>query len=261
VTLRILVVDDEPVALQRVELALKGLPEVELVGLTDDGRSAIELIRAQRPDIVLLDVQMPAMNGFDVAEALRQRPEKPEIVFLTAHDEHAVRAFEVQAADYLLKPVSFARLKEAIRKAGERVLARRADVRLAEMQALLELENPARGQAGHDDQLWIRDGLGLTRIEVGSVDLFRAEGDYVAARCGATEHLLREPISSLAERLNPSKFIRVHRSAIVNLAQIRKVNRRSRRSLVLVLKTGEQVAVGPSYTDAVLQALGVGRWR
>jgi DNA-binding LytR/AlgR family response regulator len=168
VTLRIMVVDDEPVALQRVELALKGLPEVELVGLTDDGRSAIELIRSQRPDIVLLDVQMPRMNGFDVAEALRALPEKPEIIFLTAHDEHAVRAFEVQAADYLLKPVSFARLKEAIRKAGERVLARRADIRLAEMQALLELEGPGRGQAGHDDQLWIRDGLGLTRIESGA---------------------------------------------------------------------------------------------
>lgn len=260
--LRVLAVD-ELLELQRMDIFLRSMPEIELVGRSDDGRRAVDLIRAETPDIVLVDVQSASVNGLAVLQGLDSLDPRPAAIVLASSEQHAIRAFDAQAADYLLKPISLERLRLAIRKASQRLMADRAQSRLLEMQELLQraYENSGEEEGRYHDELWIRDRHGLARMPVGTVELFRAEGDYVSARSGPTEHLLRDSISTLSERLDPAKFVRVHRSAIVNIGEVRKVRRRSRRALSLVLKSGEQVPVGPTYTDTVLQALGASRWR
>lgn len=254
---------DELLDPQWVEIAVKGIPEVELIGRCNDAERAIDLVRTERPDIVLLDIETPSLNGWEILKSISKGEPSPEIILLAGSEQHALRAFEAQAADYILTPMSFERFRASVRKAGQRLIARRAHTSLSEMQALLEqaYSSVDRADKRYNEEIWIRDRNGLTRMPVHTVELFRAEGDYVSARSGATEHLLRDTISTLSERLDPARFARVHRSAIVNLLEVRKVRRRSRRALSLVLNSGEQVAVGPTYTETVLQALGASRWR
>lgn len=262
--IRILIADDEPVALQRLEIALKCVPDMMLVAKAANGAEALALIREVKPDVAVLDVQMPGCNGFGVVGALKPSDHLPEIIFVTAFEQHAIRAFEVNAVDYLLKPVAFDRFREALRRAKERLGAREADVRFAELQDMLSSLTAAQnGGAGprFESEIWVRDREGLTRVPVESIDLFEAAGDYVIAHVGQTTHLISESISSLQSRLDPDLLLRVHRCSIVNLKRIRSIRRRGRRGLSVMLSTGAQIAVGPSYTDTVLQAVNAKRWR
>jgi DNA-binding LytR/AlgR family response regulator len=261
--MRVLIADDEPVALERLELALTCVPEAELVGAARTGRQALALIRELRPDVAVLDIQMPAQDGFAVIEDLRPGEFTPEVIFVTAFHEHALRAFEVQAVDYLLKPVAFERFREALRRARTRLDARASDERFAELQRLLQTlkaSEHVEARAG-ERELWAPERGGLVRIPVESIDRIEAEGDYVRVHAGEAAHLIKDTITALDERLDGEMFLRVHRSAIVNLARVKSVRRRIPRGHYLVLEGGAVVSVGPSHAAEVLARLNARRWR
>jgi len=261
--MRVLLADDEPLALERLELALSGLAEATLVGTARNGREAIALIRERRPDVAVLDVQMPVADGFAVIEALRADEAVPEFIFVTAFHDHAIRAFEVQAVDYLLKPVAFERFHEALQRAKARLEARAGSERLAELERLLEAVRGGTGAVAPppDGEIWVQESGALTRISASSIDHVDAEGDYVRIHVGDRSHLLKETITAMQARLDAGVFARVHRSSIVNLSRVRSVRRRPPRGMVLVLQGGAAVAVGPSFAEDVMRLLQARRWR
>ncbi|MEZ0471765.1 LytR/AlgR family response regulator transcription factor [Luteimonas salinilitoris] len=263
--IRILLADDEPVALERLEVAVACIPDAELVASARNGRQALELLRELRPEIAVLDIQMPGKDGFAVIEAIRAEDFVPEIIFVTAFHEHAVRAFEFHAVDYLLKPVAFDRFREAIDRARARLRARTADARFAELQKLIaSLQASATERSAdtaHAREVWVRTQGGLVRVQLDTVDLIAAEGDYVSLHVGDRSYLLKDTMAALELRLDPALFLRVHRSTIVNLSRIDSLRRRGPRALSLVLAGGKAVAVGPNYVDATIEALHARRWR
>jgi DNA-binding LytR/AlgR family response regulator len=258
---RILIADDEPSATGRLELALACIPEAEIVGVAHNGHDAAALIRELKPDIALLDIQMPRQNGFGVVSSLKSHDRIPEVIFVTAYNEYAIRAFEVHAVDYLLKPVPFERLREAIGRASERLSAKAAEERFAQLQDLISTlsETQVRTSA-HEHELWVKERERLTRIFAADIDFLEAAGDYVVAHLGESTHLLSDSMSSLEQRLNPQLLMRVHRSAIVNLSRVRSLRRRTCRGFSVILLSGREIAVGPSYVDAVLSAINAKRW-
>lgn len=262
--IRILLADDEPIALDRLELAVAGIPDAQLVAKARNGKEALGLIRELKPDIAVLDIQMPVKDGFAAIAELRPGEHLPEIIFVTAYQEHAVRAFEVHAVDYLLKPVSFERFREAVRLAKARLDARAAEVRFAELQQLiasLRASGGPEGAVAYEREFWVRTRERLVRVAVDSIDAITAEGDYVLLHVGDRSHLLKDTISSLAARLDPSTHLRVHRSTIVNLRQVSSLRRRGPKAMSLTLATGADYAIGPNYVETVLKVVNAKRWR
>jgi DNA-binding LytR/AlgR family response regulator len=259
--MRVLIADDEPLALEGLKLALQCMPDAEIVGTAKTGKQTLALIRELRPDVAILDIQMPAKNGFEVIQSLGSGEHVPEIIFVTAFHEHAVRAFEVHAVDYLLKPVAFNRLRESMKRAKMRLEARASEELFAELQQLLQSLTSTAMESSHGADLWVPDRGGLTRIDLASVDRIEAEGDYARVFAGKNTHLIKETIASLAARLDPSLLLRVHRSTIVNIDKIGAVRRRRPRGVFLLLNSGEMIAVGPSYVADVQETLRVRRWR
>ncbi|MBP8073026.1 MAG: response regulator transcription factor, partial [Brevundimonas sp.] len=204
--MRVIVADDEPLALRRMQSSLACIPEVELVGCARNGVEALTMIRGLRPDLVILDIEMPGRSGLAVIENLRSSDTIPEVIFSTAFAHYAVKAFEVNAVDYLTKPVTFERLREAIRNAEERLSARTANQRFAELQALIAALQAEAGNDGqiYEQELWVRRRDGLERLRVQSIELIEAQGDYVNLHAGDEMHLIRDTVSSLALRLNPA---------------------------------------------------------
>lgn len=262
--IRILLADDEPIALERLELAVAGIPDAELVAKARNGKEALALIRELKPDVAVLDIQMPVKDGFAAIAELKPGEHLPEIIFVTAYQEHAVRAFEVHAVDYLLKPVSFERFREAVRLARARLDARAAEVRFAELQQLIaSLQasgNPDRG-AGFEREFWVRTRDGIVRVAAENIDAITAEGDYVLLHVGDRTHLLKDTITSLAARLDPAVHLRIHRSTIVNLRQVSSLRRRGPKALSLALDSGGDYAIGPNYVETVLKVVNARRWR
>lgn len=262
--IRILLADDEPVALERIGLAATCIPDAEVVATARNGRQAIELIRERKPDVAVLDIQMPGKDGFAVVEAIRSDDYLPEIIFVTAFHEHAVRAFETNAVDYLLKPVEFERFKEAMARAKAKLESRTVETRFSQLQKLIESLRDGtqrNGGSGRPTDIWVRTRNGLVRVLYDDVDLITAEGDYVLLHVGNSQYLHKDTMASLQARLDPAKFQRIHRSAIVNLSRTREVRRRSARALSLVLSNDSAVDVGPSFVESTLDALRARRWR
>ena len=263
--IRILLADDEPVALERLALAVACIPDAELVASARNGREALELMRQLKPDVAVLDIQMPGRDGFGIIQAIQSDDHVPEIVFVTAFHEHAVRAFEVHAVDYLLKPVPFERFREAIDRARGRLRARGAEARFAELQQLIDSLQASGSRNGNHDgytrEVWVRTHSGLNRVLLEDVRQIAAEGDYVSLHAGTRAFLLKATMASMESQLDPAAFLRVHRSAIVNLSKVDGVRRRGSRALSLVLAGGDEVAVGPSYISSTLDALQARRWR
>lgn len=247
---RVVVVDDEPLAIRGLKISLGRVPGVELVGTARDGVEGLEVIRREKPDIVLLDILMPRKDGLGLAEALAEG-DGPAVIFVTAYGQFAINAFELAAVDYLMKPVTLPRLRAAIKRALERLEADTAQQRAAEMQRVIEsfrasaasdLESGAAGRS-----LWISDPRGRTRVPLASVDWFEAQRDYVKIHAGPESYVQRGTLADLEGKLDPAMFQRIHRSAIVNLQAVRALRRRAWSLCAVTLRTGQEAPIGRSY--------------
>jgi len=251
--LRLLLADDEPLALRRIRLALQDIPNVEIVGAASDGEQAITAMRSLRPDVVLLDIKMPLADGFEVANAVEDSG-GPEVIFVSAFDSYAVRAFETSAVDYLVKPVEFERLASALDRARERRAAKDAGRRAEELASVLEaLKREADEREGprYDREFWIRDRGRFLRVPVGDVERIEAERDYVRLYWEGRTLLHRETMSHLEKKLDPNVMLRVHRSAFVNWKRLKAVRRDANGRLMAVLQSGEEVPVSRAYAQRV----------
>jgi len=248
--IRTLIVDDEALARDRLRQLLQNEPEVELIGECADGHTAVATIRQQTPDLVFLDVQMPERDGFGVAEAIGAGP---VIVFVTAHDKFALRAFEIHAVDYLLKPFDRDRLQKALRRALEQV--RQRDNRtLIERQAALiaDLRAPRPGE-----RLAVKSGSYVVWVELDEVDWIGSADNYAELHVGVKSHLMRETLAALEARLDPKKFVRISRSVIVNASRIKELKRLFYGGCEITLQSGMKLTLSRRYRDK-LQQLGIG---
>lgn len=242
---RTLIVDDEPVARQGLRAMLAAFDWVETVGEAADGEAAVEAIGRLRPELVFLDVEMPGLLGTDI---LRRVEHQPLVIFTTAFSQHAVSAFELGAVDYLLKPFGPARLAAAM----ERIRAA-----IGEPAGSGALERLAGALAGGPiSRLFVRSGGSLVPLPVDDVWWFEADGDYVIAHTASARHLLHLPLTRLEERLDPARFIRVHRAHIVSLRQVRAFKRDRRGNLEATLVDGRRVPVSRTRAQE-LRTLGL----
>jgi len=244
------VVDDEPLAIERLTFLLNDISGTQVVGSACNGREAVEQIAALKPDIVFLDVQMPEQNGLRVAAAVPEE-ERPEIVFVTAFEQYAADAFEVDAADYLLKPVRFDRLWQAIERAKRRKYLRQIAER-AEQEA-----EAACARSTHEDGIWVQTRGGATFVPIESIDWIEAQRDYVMLHTATRSHIVRMSMRALEEKLDPGELMRVHRSAFARASNVVEVQRMGRSVSALVLRDGAIVQVGPSYAGTVAERLNL----
>jgi two-component system, LytTR family, response regulator len=252
--MRVLLVDDEALALDRLRIFFENIDGVEVVGQAQDGDGALAEIARLKPDLVILDVQMPGKNGLRAAAELDIEP-RPELVFVTAHEHYAPDAFDVDAADYLLKPVRVDRLRQAVDRARRRRTMRHR----AEQAGRLEEEVAAlRAGTPHldDDGFWVPERNGQRRVPIETIDWIEAARDYVLLHTSVRGHLLRTTMAALEQKLKGTPLLRVHRSAFVRPEKVIEV-KRANRSMTLVLADGANVQVGPSYVGAVRDALAL----
>jgi two-component system LytT family response regulator len=252
-TLRVLIADDEPVARRGILRLLRQEPDIEVVGECEDGASAIAAISALSPDLVFLDVQMPELDGFAVIEAIGGS-RMPAVIFVTAFDQHAVRAFDAQAIDYVLKPIDPERFHRALQRARSH-LAHPDDSFVRRVSEALKLIDRGELQQ-YPMRLAIRSEGRIRMLDIVDVDRILAAGNYVEVHAGAKPHLLRETMTSLEARLDPRRFVRVSRAAIVSIAQIREVQPLFNGDFVVLLKNGAQVNGSRRYRAALDVLLG-----
>ncbi|HEX6068627.1 MAG TPA: LytTR family DNA-binding domain-containing protein [Longimicrobiaceae bacterium] len=245
--LRVLIADDEPLARQRMRDLLEHQGEVEIVAVCADGEEAAQAIVNERPDVVLLDVQMPGLTGFDVVEALGAE-DLPVVIFVTAHDEFALRAFEAHAIDYLLKPVAPERFQAALERARAQVAHRRNNGGDPDLRALLQ---SLSRRDGYPDRFAVRVGHRLIFVRVEGIDWIGAEGNYACLHSGKHSHLIRETMSALEKRLDPARFLRIHRSTIVNIDRVREMQSLSNRTYVVILEDGTKLESSSGYRQGL----------
>lgn len=234
--MRVLLADDEPLALSRLEKLLSDIDDVEVVGLARDGEEAAALIRSLKPDLALLDIRMPKQSGLSLAKAI-ETVQDVEVVFVTAYDHFAARAFEVDAVDYLLKPVEPARVAIAIAR------ARRRRDRNSQGAAPDEASSPG----GYADGFWAPGPNGLVRVDLSSIDWIEAARDYALLHTSTRSHIVRTTMGALQKQLDPEVMARVSRSAFVRRSAIAQVTRQGSAGTIVVLKDGTPVRVGATY--------------
>jgi two-component system, LytTR family, response regulator len=249
-TLSTLIVDDEPMARQRLQRLLKTAPDVQLLPLCADGRSAIAAIEERRPDLVFLDVQMPEINGFEVLAAVGAR-HMPAVIFVTAYDKFALQAFEAQALDYLLKPFGAERVHTALERART-FLAGSQRAREKKLAGLLRETVAVREPTCV--LVKKRDRVVVLRPE--EIDVVEAFGDYVRLQVGSESHLLRATLSDMERTLAPAGFMRIHRSRLVNWNRVREFVADREHDPVVVLKNGARLAASHSYLKDLEKRLG-----
>lgn len=236
--LRTLIVDDEPLAVERMQVICAELRDLAVIGTASDGGAALRLVEALSPDLLLLDMTMPEMDGLQVARALAARDPRPAVIFVTAHDDFAVEAFDLDAVDYVLKPVTPERLERAIGRA----VARRGNVAGPSSEWLNEFWVPHRSE--------------LIRIEALQVDRIDAERDYVRLNVGSSSYLLLQTIAGLEARLNPAEFIRIHRSCILRRDCIRGLRHEGLGVWSVEVDGGEALRIGRTYLAKVKAMAG-----
>ncbi|MCW1922617.1 LytTR family DNA-binding domain-containing protein [Luteolibacter arcticus] len=245
---RCLIVDDEELARERVRSLLACEPDIEIAGEAADGEGALAMCVELRPELLFLDIQMPRLSGFDVLEELPADP-APAVIFTTAYDTHAVRAFEVSAVDYLLKPFKAARFKEAIERARER-LASGSDGGLAQLKSHLHTIDGG-------PRVLVKSPERIIFVRAGEIDHVEAAGNYLVLHCGTERHIVRETMAAMTDRLEPYGFMRVSRSAIINLSRLREVQPMGAGSYCVILKSGARVDMTSPLRD-LQERLGAG---
>jgi two-component system LytT family response regulator len=250
--IRALVVDDEPLARGMIREMLEHDPDAEVVGECANGREAIDAIRSLSPDIVFLDVQMPELGGFEVLDSFKEG-ELPTVIFVTAYDQYALRAFEVHAFDYLLKPFDRERFDKAWQRAKDSVSEGRVQSRDMRILALLE---ELRAGSKYIERLVIKAEGRVFFLDVDDIHYIEAEGNYVGVHNGQKSYLLRETISGLDSQLDPKKFIRIHRSAIVKIDKIKELQPWFHGEYRVILESGKQLMLSRNYRAKLQSAVG-----
>ncbi len=260
-TIRAIIVDDEPLAIQGLQLRLEPHDDIEIIDTCTNGREAIRAVKTHKPDVVFLDIQMPGFDGFSVVQGLMDI-DPPLFVFVTAYSDHAIRAFEAQAVDYLMKPVEEERLADTLARVRDRLAEKNSSEEIAKLKEVLAEVAPDAAEemeAGSDPApagrfeklLNVKDRGQIFRVDVESIERIDAAGDYMCIYTGDNTLILRETMKDLEKRLDPRTFQRVHRSTIVNLDQVRQVKPHTNGECFLVLGSGAQVKVSRSYRDVV----------
>jgi two-component system LytT family response regulator len=264
--IRTLVVDDEPTARRGMRLLLGRDPEITIIGEATTGREAVRRITEDRPDLVLLDVQMPEMDGFKVLEAVPPA-HLPSVIFVTAYDQHALRAFEINAIDYLLKPYDDERFAAALHRAKTEIFRRQTEELSARLSNLLKYlrgsepkpgrksERPAEEGSERPDRILLKSGGDIYFLKAGEIDWIEAEGDYMKFHAGGRTHLLRDTMASLEARLDAARFIRIHRSTIVNIDRVKKLSPSFAGDYAVVLQDGTKLKLSRGYHERLQQLL------
>jgi two-component system, LytTR family, response regulator len=262
-SIRTILVDDEPLATQGLQLRLQAHEDVDVVATAANGREAIRQIKTNKPDLVFLDIQMQGFDGFSVIQGMMD-VEPPLFVFVTAYGEHALRAFDAQAVDYLMKPVDEDRLAATMDRVRQRLTEKRSAEETERLKEALAEHAPeaaeefaeAGAPEGHapdryEKMINIKDQGQIFRVDVDTIERIDAAGDYMCIQTGDNTLILRETMKDLEKRLDPRRFQRVHRSTIVNLDLVRQVKPHTNGECFLVLDSGAQVKVSRSYRDVV----------
>ncbi|WP_277980848.1 LytR/AlgR family response regulator transcription factor [Sphingomonas phyllosphaerae] len=261
-SIRTILVDDEPLAIQGLELRLAAHDDVEIIAKCQNGREAISAIKTHKPDLVFLDIQMPGFDGFSVVQGLMD-VEPPLFVFVTAYSDHAIRAFEAQATDYLMKPVEEARLADTLDRVRQRLSERQSAGEAEKLKEVLAEHAPqaaadmADGSGDSvnasrfEKMINIKDRGQIFRVDVDTIERIDAAGDYMCIYTGDNTLILRETMKDLEKRLDPRRFQRIHRSTIVNLDLVKQVKPHTNGECFLVLDSGASVKVSRSYRDVV----------
>jgi|TARA_B100000401_G_scaffold221092_1_gene149482 two-component system LytT family response regulator len=237
--MKALLVDDERLARAELTRLLDKFPEIEIVSEASNGEEAIELIEEHKPDLVFLDVQMPGMTGFEVLEHLHV---VPNIIFVTAYDEYALKAFEVNALDYVLKPIELSRLEKAIEKVNSK--SHKDDA-------------PANQELNHESQIFIKDGEKCWFVKLDKVRMFESEGNYVRLYFDDSKPMILKSLNNLEKRLNNKQFFRISRKYIINLTWVEKVEAWFNGGLRVTLKTGEKLEISRRQTSRFKEAMSI----
>lgn len=242
--IRVLIVDDEPLAREGILMRLKPETDIEVIGECRNGREAVSSILRDAPDLVFLDIQMPRMDGFAVVEAIGSK-RMPHVIFVTAYDEHALRAFEVHALDYLLKPIDGARFHLALERARDRIRGKNLTAIAEQLQQMMAA---LKGEKDYIERLSIKTAGRISFLNVDEIDWIEAADNYVQVHAGSATHLLLATMTSLENRLNPQQFLRIHRSVIVNLKRIKELHPMFHGEYRVILQDSTQLTSGRSYS-------------
>jgi two-component system, LytTR family, response regulator len=249
VTIRTLIVDDEPLARDRVKRFLRDEEDVEVIGECGNGDDAVELIKSENPDLVFLDIQMPEKNGFEVIKSLSGK-RLPTVVFVTAYDKYALQAFDVHALDYLLKPYNRERIKRAVSRAREHIEHKRLgnlDERLNTLIADLKSEKK------YLERLVVKSIGRVFFLKTDEIDWIEAAGNYVKLHVGRESHMIRETMNGIEAKLDPDKFLRIHRSTVVNIDRIKELHPMFSGDYAVILRNGTELALSRNYRDRFVE--------
>ena len=249
-SIRTVVVDDEKPARVRLTELLQREQDVELVGTASDGRDAIDILRKLKPDLLFLDVQMPQLDGFGVLQELGP-DELPVTILVTAYDKYAIQAFDAHAIDYLLKPFSDQRFDNAIKRARTYLTSADARSRADQLTAAAEERRSVDTRSGYLERVVLKSNGAITFLDVDEVDWIEAAGVYVYLHAGQKSLLYRSSVTQLLQRLDPRRFVRIHRSAAVNASRIRALQPLSHGDFTLFLKNGTELALSRAYRSQV----------
>jgi two-component system LytT family response regulator len=254
VKVRTLIVDDEPLARQRLRRLLEADPDVTVVGECGDGEQAVAEVRALRPDLLFLDVQMPLLDGFGVLHALAGDT-PPAVIFVTAHDRYALKAFEVHALDYLLKPFDRERFRETLSRAQQQLERSNGGDLERRLTAIVQDLKPAKAKT---DRFVVKSGGRIFFVRTGEIDWIEAAGNYVKLHVGTDSHLIRETMNSVETKLSPDMFVRIHRCHIVNIEQVRELQPWFNGEYVVFLKNGTRLTLSRGYRERLQERVGRG---
>lgn len=264
-----LIIDDEVLAREVVNVMLEAFPQVEVVGEASNGKEAVEMIEQQQPNLIFLDVQMPDLNGFGVLKKSQFQPSA--IIFITAYDQYALEAFEVNAIDYLLKPFEESRFNQALQHAfsflqghSQAMLQNKLENLLADYE---RLQNESTKQAQslqatdvpYITRVWVKTRQKMTLLQISDIDWIEANGDYVTLHGQNQKHLLKESMQALSEKLNPQQFLRIHRSTFINLDKIKELQSHFNGEYYITLQNGVQLKSSRSYKEQI-KAILENRW-